>query len=52
MKPKFSERTSIYIVYVHNNNKSSKYNGNISFDKDIESAKRFGKQRLDVELIN
>ena len=33
---------------------SEKYNGrfDISFDKDIEAAKSFGKQRLLVELIN
>ena len=33
---------------------SYKHNGrfDISFDKDIESAKRFGKQRLEVEIIN
>ncbi|MBI5402501.1 MAG: hypothetical protein HY959_03810 [Ignavibacteriae bacterium] len=32
---------------------ASKYNGrfDISFDKDIEAAKKFGKQKLMVELI-
>lgn len=33
---------------------AEKYNGrfDISFDKDIEAAKKFGKQKLLVELIN